>query len=231
MDSESKRPQIEPGTHILIHASTGPSGRPIETRERVVGSCEDDLLWIEGNSQPLTIGDLVMVECPVPGDARYITPAEIEVQSPERFALGLYRDWRREQQRQFVRIATHGIDLHVLRPNADGSETPLRARSRHAISRAEQILPMLDLSAGGVRFGSHGDIEESERLILHFELPENARYRLPAEVVRTQAADTARIARGWAAACFLEVGEDHRSSLLRWVFAEQIRRHRAGRSG
>ena len=84
---------------------------------------------------------------------------------------------------------------------------------------------MLDLSAGGIRFQSTVEYEPDEEVVVHFELPDSECFVLPARVVRTP--DTpANRAKDSVAVAFTGIDEATRSQLQRWVYREQVRRHR-----
>ncbi|MCG8589962.1 MAG: PilZ domain-containing protein [Proteobacteria bacterium] len=218
----SKRPTLREGMAIGIHPDeTGAGDRVMVTVEQVDG----DLVWIKGNEEGLRAGDFVLLEHPIRGDARYLAPAEIELQSPERFALRPVGGWERHQERAYVRISIHSLSVRVGRVSgAARGEGEVEADAPTDVPTPSW--PMLDLSAGGMRFEANDTFEPGEPIVCHFELPGEACFALPAQVVRVEAGRLQRTPRRRVAVRFEGVDESNKSALLRWVFREQVRRHR-----
>ncbi len=229
--SSQHTPNLQPGMELILHAPGMRSGHPVHA---IVDELDSEMIWFKGSSSPLIAGDVVVLEKPVAGDARYMATAEIEVQAPDRFALRISDQWQRRQQREFVRISTHGIEVRVVRSAPSASENPADKHSRRRDRRkpvaepehSDEVLEMLDLSAGGLRFVSPGERQLEEQFVCHFELPGNSCYALPSRVVRAERTFEGYTGRRWVAVEFIGLDEGVRSDLLRWVFREQVRRHR-----
>ncbi len=117
----------------------------------------------------------------------------------------------RPNLRAFVRVSTYGIDAEISRPDEIPGDADEAA--------------MLDLSAGGVRLLTRTALALGECVVCHFELPAEACFALPAKVVRIDPAPPGRSGQGVALE-FVGLPEEHRASLLRWIYREQVRRHR-----
>jgi hypothetical protein len=77
-----------------------------------------------------------------------------------------------------------------------------------------------------MRFHSSVGYEPDEEVVVHFELPGAQRFVLPARVVRKPDPPSSRSGKRNVAVAFIGVDEPTRSQLLRWVYREQVRRHR-----
>ena len=62
----------------------------------------------------------------------------------------------------------------------------------------------------------------------HFELPGSLCFVLPARICRSVGNDSAGSPKPTVAVEFQGLDENNRSQLLRWVYREQVKRHRAG---
>ena len=113
-----------------------------------------------------------------------------------------------------MRISTYGIQLE-----AEGPETaPARAARPRRYA-------MENLSAGGARFRADDNFSKGQEMVCHFELPEEMPFALAARVVRLE-----HRPRGILVAVeFLHVTNEQRGELLRWIYREQVRRHRGRR--
>ena len=67
--------------------------------------------------------------------------------------------------------------------------------------------------------------EQDEEVVCHFELPGSLCFVLPARVVRPPGEVTGR-RKPSVAVEFVGLDENNRSQLLRWVYREQVHRHR-----
>ncbi len=235
MSNLKRTPQIRPGSELFLRPEGSERSGMISV---LVDSCEVELIWCKGSCAPLRAGDLALLERPVAGDARYVTTAEIEVDSPSRFAIRIASDWQRSQQREFVRISTHNIALAIERlERPAGRPAPRRGgRPRRRRATASEPAPlarleMLDLSAGGLRFASKQPFSLEEQIRCHFELPETGAFDLLARIVRIERKTPGYEGSRWYAAEFSKLGDPQRSALLRWVFQEQLRRHREFKRG
>jgi c-di-GMP-binding flagellar brake protein YcgR len=216
-ESERRRLIVEAGHLLILHPNGPAGGYPMVVP---VDHVADGLHWFLGSCAPLERGEAVVVESPIQNDARYSTNATIVASTPETFALRIASEWQRLQQRAFVRISAHGLQVRVVRQRA-------RAGAGED-SDGEVVHELLDLSAGGIRFRSSTDYAADEEVVVHLELPGAECFVLPARVVRNpnQAAPVA--GRSNVAVAFMGLDEATRSQLLRWVYREQVRRHRDG---
>ena len=219
-DAERRKLILEAGSLVVLHPDGPAGGFPMAA---CVDRVADGKHWFLGSCEPLRPGDSLMVEYPIPSDARYVSYARIEAASPETFALRIQPVWERAQQREFVRISAHGLEVRVVRsvpsPLSD-EETAPDEPSRDA------IYPLLDVSAGGIRFQSRADFERGEEVICHFELPGSDTFVLPARIVRSHPGPLEHVHKPEVAVEFQGLDETHRSQLLRWVYREQVNRHR-----
>jgi c-di-GMP-binding flagellar brake protein YcgR len=190
-----------------------------------VDQVRDGLHWFLGCCDPIARGESLIVELPVADDARYVTRATVAASSPATFALKLDPDWERVQQREFVRISAHGLPVRVIRssspPPLDGEPSGDGFESEH-----DCIHDLLDVSAGGIRFQSGTEYEPDEEVVCHFELPGSLCFMLPARVTRPPNAAGEGLGKPSVAVEFVGLDENQRSQLLRWVYREQVRRHR-----
>jgi c-di-GMP-binding flagellar brake protein YcgR len=226
--ANERRLILEAGSVVILHPDGPAGGFPLVIP---VDQVADGLHWFLGCIDPIRRGDTLMVESPVQDDARYVTRARVEASSQSAFALRIEPVWQRVQQRAFVRISAHGLQVRVVRskPSAEtaapvGSDAGTEAAS----PSSGEVYELLDISAGGIRFRSHDDFETDEEVVCHFELPGSACFVLPARVVRGSTPPPPGGRRRGVGVEFVGLDEQHRSELLRWVYREQVRRHRAG---
>jgi PilZ domain len=231
-DAEPDRRQriVEAGQLLILHPEGPAGGYPMVVP---VDHVADGLHWFLGSCAPVGRGETLIVESPVQDDARYSTSATVVAATPMTFALRISPRWERVQQRAFVRISAHGLQVRVVRmaglgwdqrpPVALGSGVD--AAAGHDPER-ESIHTLLDLSAGGIRFQTSAQYEPDEEVVVHFELPGSECFVLPARVVRTPNDSTAHSGKKAVAVAFIALDEATRSQLLRWVYREQVRRHR-----
>lgn len=236
MDGKSKHVErrrliIEAGHLLILHPDGPAGGFPLVVP---VDHVADGLHWFLGSCAPLGRGESLLVESPLQDDARYSTRATIAAASPHTFALRISPLWERVQQRAFVRISAFGLQVRVVRVSHPGSAPRDPAPGPDADGRAlpsadldrESVHELLDLSAGGIRFQATAEYEADEDLVVHFELPGSQCFVLPARVVRAPGVPSARIGKNAVAVAFSGIDEATRSQLLRWVYREQVRRHR-----
>jgi c-di-GMP-binding flagellar brake protein YcgR len=174
--------------------------------------------WFRGSIEPVQRGETLIVELAVANDARYATRGVVAATSPETFALRIEPLWERMQQRAFVRISTHGLEVRVVRPT--------RPAAHEVTAPGDDLYDLVDVSAGGIRFAAEGGFEFDEEVVCHFELPGSLCFVLPARVVRTPETHAELTGKESVAVEFAGLDETHRSQLLRWVYREQVRRHR-----
>ena len=208
---------LEAGNLVILHPDGPAGGFPLVVSVDQVSRGEH---WFLGSISPLTKGETLIVERPIADDARYATRATIMGASEETFALRLDADWERVQQREFVRISAHGLQVRIVRftPRIEGESE----------NNGDAIHELIDLSAGGIRFSGDATYEPDEGVICHFELPGSLCFVLPSQIVRSPATDSeGTTSQKESIACeFVGLDEANRSQLLRWVYREQVRRHR-----
>ncbi|HPG28183.1 MAG: PilZ domain-containing protein [Spirochaetaceae bacterium] len=225
-ESNKRRILLEAGSLVILHPDGPAGGFPLVVS---VDQVADGLHWFLGSCDPIGRGETVIVESPVIDDSRYLTRAVVKACSPATFALQLEPVWERVQQRAFVRISAHGLQVRVLRPSSHASPVAEAAESGGVPgpepTQLGHVHDLLDLSAGGIRFQADLDYEQDEEVVCHFELPGSLCFVLPARVVRPPGEVTGR-RKPSVAVEFVGLDENNRSQLLRWVYREQVRRHR-----
>ncbi len=213
---------LEAGGLVILHADGPASGfARVVAVDQVTGGNH----WFLGCCKPIERGETMIVESPVPNDARYVTRASVIASSDETFALRLEPIWERVQQRAFVRISVHGLPVRVVR-----LATPPRADDEPAVENFDDAVhELMDVSAGGIRFESSDEYEPEEDVVCHFELPGSLCFVLPARIVRSPEDLTRSSSKPSVAVEFTRLDESNRSQLLRWVYSEQVRRHRTNK--
>lgn len=218
---QTRRLRIEAGSLLILHPDGPAGGFPMVIP---VDQVIDGQYWFLGSCSPLSRGETLIVESPIPNDARYVTRATVTARSPETFALALEPIWERVQQRAFVRISAHGLQVRVERrsPQSIAEETDPDSDT----PPSDGVHQLIDISAGGIRFESEIDYAPDEDVICHFELPGSLCFVLPARIVRPSESLHASSLKPSVAVEFVGLDENNRSQLLRWVYREQVRRHR-----
>jgi c-di-GMP-binding flagellar brake protein YcgR len=219
-EPERRRLIVEAGHLLILHPNGPAGGYPMVAP---VDHVADGLHWFLGACTPLERGETLIVESPIQNDARYSTSAKVVSSTPETFALRIAPEWRRLQQRAFVRISAHGLQVRVVRQRGRPAGT-----EGEADSPCEAVHELLDLSAGGIRIRSGTDYVSDEEVVVHLELPGAECFVLPARVVRNPNPAAPVAGRTNVAIAFIGLDEATRSQLLRWVYREQVRRHRDG---
>ena len=207
---------LEAGRLVILHPDGPAGGFPMVVP---VDHVEQGTHWFLGSIEPLRRGQSLIVECPIPGDARYATRATVVACSPSTFGLRIETEWERVQQRAFVRVTAHGCQVRVVRlsmPSPEGQDDEI----------ADDVFDLVDVSAGGIRFASDTDFGAGEDVVCHFELPGSLCFVLPGRIVRAPDAPSATPGKPSTAVEFVGLDETNRSQLLRWVYREQVRRHR-----
>ena len=227
--SKEHRLILETGDLVILHPDGPAGGFPMAA---IIDRVSDGLHWILGCCDAIGCGEAMLVESPVHDDARYVTRAKVVASSPETFGLRLEPTWERVQQREFVRILAHGLQVRVLRPISrfgralDSHDSSEDESAAALAAERDSIHDLVDVSAGGLRFHSTSDHEPDEQVVCHFELPESQAFVLPARIVRPAKVDPCGAPKSSVAVEFLGLDENTRSQLLRWVYREQVRRNR-----
>lgn len=219
MDEESvktRRMMLEAGRLVILHPDGPAGGFP---RVVPVDDVERGTHWFLGSIEPLRRGQTLIVECPVPEDARYATRATVVACSPSTFGLEIEPEWERVQQRAFVRVSAHGCQVRVVRLAMPGPQEDPN-------DLLDDVFDLVDVSAGGIRFASDADFGVDEDVVCHFELPGSLCFVLPGRIVRAPDAPSTPRGKPSTAVEFVGLDETNRSQLLRWVYREQVRRHR-----
>ncbi len=219
-------PELAQGERIRIQ------GRSFDVDATVCASGDEELEVVLKDGIGIAAGDTVSILRMVSEDARYRSLAEVDATSSDRVQLNRLDAWKRVQERDDVRVTTHGIRVEVVRKSGADGAAP-RSRSAARLRRLQRNLEgrhrvptLVDLSAGGARFETSDSHDPDERLELGFELPEAAPVRVGARVVRVEDADDPRRLAHRVAVTFEDLDEDVRTRILTWVFAEQARRFR-----
>jgi c-di-GMP-binding flagellar brake protein YcgR len=209
---------LEAGYEVFLRPEPSAAPLPTSIRDPIaarVDQVDHGVHWFLGSCAPFARGELVRVETAVANDARYATQARVEASSPETFALRIEPLWHRVQERAFVRIAAHGMQVCVLRTQpSDEDPAP------------DEVCELLDLSAGGLRFKSKAHFETDEEIVCRLELSGDAVFTLPARIVRGTFSPRPEGTPPGVAVEFTQLDEEDRSQILRWIYAEQVRRHR-----
>jgi hypothetical protein len=220
-ESHESQLSLEAGHLVTLHPDGPAGGFPMAVR---VDRIADGLHWFFGCCEPIGPGESMIVESPIRDDARYVTRATVAASSPETFALRLEPIWERVQQRAFVRVFAHGLQVRVLRPASDSVDVTDCAASPVAVH------DLVDISAGGIRFASSNDYEPDEEVVCHFELPGSLCFVLPARIVIASEDRPTGLAKPFVAGEFVNLDGNNRSQLLRWIYREQVKRYRDGLS-
>ncbi|MDP6979761.1 MAG: PilZ domain-containing protein [Myxococcota bacterium] len=218
---EEKTPQLADGSRIQIHRGHHVEEHPLTT---TIDRFENGCVWVKGSSGSLCEGDAILLEYKIKDDGRYIANGAVEERRPDSTFISHDGQWCRVQDRSFVRISTHGLEVRVPRPDAAPTTEPVGAEPAKE-ERGRLRFEALDVSAGGIRFESRDTFEIGEECVCHFELPGQSCYVLPARVVRCKPKAGSRY---WheVAVEFVGLDEEHRSEFLRWIYQEQAKRHR-----
>ena len=213
--NQTRRMMLEAGQVVILHPDGPAGGFPLVVPVDRVASGEH---WFLGSIEPIGRGETLIVELPVQNDARYATRAEVVACSPSTFALKLETEWERVQQRAFVRISAHGLLVRVVRLSSHSTDDDG--------APGDDVHELIDVSAGGIRFAADDGFDVDEEVICHFELPGSLCFVLPARIVRSPDAAPTPTDKPSVAVEFAGLDETNRSQLLRWVYREQVRRHR-----
>lgn len=223
LNPNESRLTLEVGHLVILHPDGPAGGFPMAIQ---VDRIADGLHWFLGCCEPIGRGESMTVESPIHDDARYVTRATVEASSRETFALRLKPIWERVQQRAFVRIFAHGLQVRVLRVSSEESiDSKDDGKTLEAL---DSVHDLVDISAGGIRFASDDDFEPEEEVVCHFELPGSLCFVLPARIVRPSEHRPIGSGKPSVAVEFVDLDENTRSQLLRWVYREQVKRHRDG---
>lgn len=226
-NADRRRLIIEAGHVVILHPRGPAGGFPLVIP---VDHVADGLHWFLGSCAPLTRGETLLVESPIQDDARYSTSATIAATSLATFALRISPLWQRVQQRAFVRISAHGLQVRVERLAHPAPPSPAEPARDGELATADPerdaCHELLDVSAGGIRFQSSIEYEAGEDVMVHFELPGSQCFVIAGRVIRYPDMVRARGVAKSVAVAFSGIDESTRSQLLRWVYREQIRRHR-----
>lgn len=204
--------KISDGSHITLHHETESGREPVHV---TVEKIDCDKIWVKGSSGCLDEGDAILLEYRIDDDARYRADGEISGSLPDCTFIACDGSWTRVQDRSFVRVSTHGIEVKV--PSKAPQSCP------DPTSQFE----ILDVSAGGLLFETNEPFEIDGEYVYHFELTGQLCYVLPARVVRCKPKPGSKN-RFRVAVEFVDLNEEHRKELLQWIYYEQVRRHRKG---
>lgn len=191
--------RLNTGDHLIVRGST--------LREVIVVQVKYGLIWTSGSSKPGEPDELVEMECTIAEDAQYRALARVVFVQPESYALRRVANWERVQRRADVRVRATGIPLELAVPPELSDKASLK---------------MVDLSAGGLSAAGGAPLEVGDSVQCCFELPGVGPLNLVGRVVRL--AEGTR--RPEVAVKFEGLDHDRRSQLMRWVFQEQLRRHK-----
>lgn len=208
-------PGVKRGSRLSLHRGNLIVEDPVEV---TVDHFRNGRIWIKGSSSAFHEGDTLVLEYLIEDDGRYLAQGEVEERSPDCTVISLEGEWHRVQDRSFVRISTHGIEVKL--PDISGAalgEEPGEEREGH--------FEMLDVSAGGIQFETDDDFEIGQEFVCQFELSDSSRYEFHSRVVRSEK-KPGYASRYRVAVEFLDLTEEHCAQLLRWIYQEQSRRRK-----
>ena len=116
-------------------------------------------------------------------------------------------------------MTVHGYPVRVVRLAMPGPD-------QDAKEVVDDLFDLVDVSAGGIRFASDVDFGAGEDVVCHFELSGSLCFALPGRIVRGPETPSATAGKPSIAVEFTDLDETNRSQLLRWVYQEQVSRHR-----
>ena len=116
-------------------------------------------------------------------------------------------------------MTVHGYTVQVARLAMPGPD-------QEAKEVGDDLFDLVDVSAGGIRFASDIDFDAGEDVVCHFELSGSLCFALPGRIVRGPETPSATAGKPSIAVEFVGLDETNRSQLLRWVYQEQVSRHR-----
>lgn len=212
----TRRIILEAGHSVILHPDGPAGGFP---RIVDVDHVDEGVHWFLGSIAPIRRGQVLIVESPVQNDARYATRAKVVACSSSAFGIRIEPEWERVQQRAYVRVSAHGFQVRVVRlstAHPDEQDDVL----------VDDVFDLVDISAGGIRFECDAAFDADEDVICHFELPGSLCFVLPGRIVRPPERAEVALRKPTTAVEFVGLDETNRSQLLRWVYREQVRRHR-----
>jgi hypothetical protein len=217
---QTRNVAIGAGSLVILHPDGPAGGFPMVIAVDHVA--EGQYVFV-GCCDPIGPGEALIIESPVANDARYVSRGIVVASSPDAFTLEIDPLWERVQQRAFVRISAHGLPVRIVR--LAHHPAPSDSDVIHE-SGTDAVHDLVDISAGGIRFESASDYEPDEDVICHFELPGSLCFVLPARTIRSPEETVTVSGKPSVAVEFVGLDENNRSQLLRWVYREQVRRHR-----
>ncbi len=202
--SSDSQPALRPGAELAVRC---------DARVAVLGveRVTDGLVWVGATALELKAGEVLELEIPIAGDARYRSKARVAIATQEHFGLRLTGDWDRHQGRHYVRVSTHGVHVNLV---------PVEPEKGESLDK----LPMIDLSAGGMRVAERQGLDLEHVVLCEVELGGEPPLELLARVVRVETTDDSERRRRLVALEFLNVDDEQRSRLIAWVNRQQERR-------
>ncbi len=216
-------PGVKRGSRLNLHRGNLIVEDPVEV---TVDQFRNGRIWIKGSSSALHEGDTLVLEYLIEDDGRYLVQGEVEERSPDCTVISLEGEWRRVQDRSFVRISTHGIEVKL--PDISGASLAEELGEEPGAEPGEEgegHFEMLDVSAGGIQFETDDDFEIGQEFVCQFELSDSSRYEFHSRVVRSEK-KPGYASRYRVAVEFLDLTEEHCAQLLRWIYQEQSRRRK-----
>jgi len=172
-----------------------------------VEMAEKRRVWLVAADCELALGDRVMIERAIDGDARYRGSFEVVSRVHENLAFEPLDEWKRVQARDSARVATDHLPLEGIGPD-DGEFFEMH---------------MLDLSTGGMLVETTSDLQCGDLIDCRFKLPAcEVLFTIPAAVVRV--VETPRRLRERKEALFglqfIQLAGRVEAEITRWVFRQ-----------
>jgi len=156
----------------------------------------------------------------VPDDARYTTSAVIVDPGPPFAEVQTLGEWKRVQQRQFVRLR---LQAHVWAHLSAPAETEV-GNSLSPAELKELNGQVLDISAGGVQLETPQPLSVGDHIVLRFELPGNG-YVVESEAIVVRS-DPGRHGANLNGIQFCNLSTAQETMIVRFIYEQQLRTRR-----
>ncbi|MDH5671886.1 MAG: PilZ domain-containing protein [Myxococcales bacterium] len=175
----------------------------------------DGLLRVDVDNLELEIGTQIEIVFGNPGDARYSVPAAVEKRHGRTLSLRPIAPWNRVQQRAYFRLPTPGLT---------GTVVALGHESGEELDRTSRFeTRILDLSAGGAAICSPFRLRVESAVALDLRLSAHESTTMQGEVRRVWTTPRNEPRAGIR---FVDIDDELRQRLTRWIFEAQARRAR-----
>lgn len=177
-----------------------------------VEMAEKRRVWLVAADCELALGERVVIERAVDGDARYRGSFDVVSRVHPNLAFEPVGEWLRVQARDFARVATDHLPLEGVGPD-DGESFEMH---------------MLDLSTGGMLVETAADLQCGDPIDCRFKLPAcEVLFTIPAAVVRAVKTPRRLLDRKEElfGLQFIQLAGQVEAEITRWVFRQQIRKN------